>query len=274
MGTTLSSEASLTPEQEDLLFLGDRLPFADSEIRLLYSAYQLFQKIEDKQGFLFDWSYSIGANGLFDVLHDKVLPKNFGNALHEAAFCPEGDTTRYHQTMNKAAPSNGNGIADIAAVNETNHLVDDYTRKARLEKFFDGLARCSRRGPTSALTVLFHTVRLLEMSESNESNVETQHNFTADVSAGDRVSAVSFVRMGFLLARATIHLQQPETPINEAALEKSVDARALAHSIVAKAIGQRKRYGVSDDCPHLSQARVELQDILNWAEAVAPMFGT
>lgn len=273
MGTTLSAEASesLSTEQQDLQFLGDRLPFADSEIRLLYAAYKLFQEIDDRKTFLFDWSYSIGAQGLFDVLHDKILPKSFGNALYEAAFCAEGDTTRYYQSMNSSVCRNGTASYEEPYVGS--HLVDEYTRRARLEKFFDGLARCSRRGPNSALTVLFKAVRLLEQNEDAEFT-SAQRDSLSSSEASARVSAVLFVHVGYQLGRATVHLQQPDISIEEKApLNKHVDVKALAHSIVAKAIGQRKRHGQIDACPHLSEARVELQDIFNWAEAVAPMFG-
>jgi hypothetical protein len=273
MGTTTSSEANLTPEQLDLRLLGDRLPFADSEIRVLYAAFQLFQHIENKQTFLCDWSHSIGAGGLFDTLQDKVLPKNFGNALYEAAFCAKGDTTRYR--LNNAA-SIQLGDAANAAGQQRPQVLDEFTRKTRLETFFDGLARCSRRGPTSALTVLFHTLRVLERQQPEN---EDANNDAATVSSNDNqndsVSALTFVTTGYLLARATRHLQRPETPIlDEAMPGQHADVQALAHSIVAKARGRRKRYGLPDDCPHLLQARVELQDILDWAEAAAPMFGT
>jgi hypothetical protein len=264
MGTASSSEHNLTPEQLDLRFLGDRLPFTDREIHDLYAAFQLFQTVENKQSFLVDWSSSIGAHGLVDV-QDKVLPTSFGNALFEAAFCAEGDTTRYRVNHNRNGPSS----ATIAT--PTRPLLDEFTRRTRLEKFFDGLAKSSRRGPTIALTVLFHTLRVLETIES-ETN-DTAANSPSD-NASERVSAVTFVCITYLLARATIHLQQPETPVEERTTRNQLGVHALAHSIVAKARGQRKRYGLPDDCPYLLQDRVELQDILNWAEATAPMFGT
>jgi hypothetical protein len=291
MGTIASSEANLTTEQQDLRLLGDRLPFADGEIRVLYAAYQLFLQrgsginedgssdLPEPRTFLDDWSTSIGAPGQFDTLQDKVLPKHFGNALYEAAFCVKGDTARY-RTKNHPHPQ---PLLQQRAV-------DELTRKTRLETFFDGLAQCSRRGPTSALTVLFHTTLLMErrfansqnapddaaatMTTNNEEEEEEEHD------ANEKsVSALTFVTIGYLLARATKHLQQPEAPIDEETHESgqeefSYDVRALAHSIVAKARGRRKRYGLTDDCPLLLQCRVELPDILVWAEAAAPMFGT
>lgn len=247
MGNIVATEPELSQEQIDLQSLRERMPFADAEIRFLYEAYRTFGTIDERQSFLYDWSYCVGAHGLFEVLQEHVLPRGanderFGNALYYAIFHVDGDHRLYNHPDDSTSP--------------TATLVDEYTRKARLEQFFEGLATVSRRGSTAVLKALFHTVSKLHESKD------------------DRVLALDFVEAGYRVAFAADHLQTggPKAALKEIDVSRE-SLGALAHSVVNKAKSRRQRTGIFDECPHLQKGRVELQDILDWAESVAPMFG-
>lgn len=162
------------------------------------------------------------------------------------------------------------------------HFVDEYTRRARVDCFFEGLAVSSRRGAKQTVTALFKT-EVIRQTQQNHNNDDTISN--KDES---RISARSLIETGYRIALATAFLQstghdddntnndvQDFIPSNK---DKELDPTlsALAGSIVEKGRRRRQRSGLpgctTTECPFLQQGLVELEDVLEWSDAVAPMF--
>jgi len=349
-----SAPAPLTVEQEDLKFLGERYPFGDAEFRHLYRAYQQWLLVSSQSQqqqqrnrcacFLFDWGVHCGyAPAQLETVVDELLPPQFGNALFRAAFCAPGDVnTVYHNnnnnTISSSASSNNNDDGPAAAAPAAAPApVDEYTRRARLEQFFEGLAGSSRRGAKAALTVLFrttqqqqqqqqcllqqHAAATAEHQQQQDNEQPSPENDTARTTSinnipEDRVSAHTFVEIGYRLSLAVAYLQkakeqeqQQQSPEKEgdshvdklAVSDTSSDPppsstkqqqrnrhalddndaqalAALAQSIVEKGRRRRQRSGMpgctDSECPHLARGHVELMDVLEWSEHVAPMFAS
>lgn len=288
MGNSLFTSCStktLTPEQEDFKFLAGRFPFGDAELHHLYRAYHaiLESKNEDRTSFLADWSEECtlhftsntssgtAANAaatpsnadtaaiderrtLIQVVETKLLPPNFGNRLYEVAFLAAGDASPY---------------ADDAA--ETS-AVDAYTQRARLEKFFEGLSNSGRRGTKAAMTVMFDICQQATASTDTEPR---------------RIQVTELVDMGYRIALATAFLQAADKDDRDVAgyLDCADDTtldetlKALANSIVERGRRRIERTtspssSAAANDPYLEQGLVELQDILEWADAVAPVFAS
>lgn len=273
MGNSVPSSSNLTPEQLDVKLLGERFPFGDAELVLLYKSYQKWLLMVADGGsttFLCDWSAQCGA--LDDRVARKILdtemqilPKNFGNALFHASFCAPGDLKQY-SLDNKGE----NEIPTSKDASANPSLVDEYTRKSRLDTFFEGLAGCSRRGAKSALTVLFETEYVLQDSTHIT-------NSGKDSASEKRISAQGFVETGYRIALASAFVQSSKNvheflpdPDKEDALQ------TFSQSIVEKGRRRRQRSGLpgctTAECPFLEKGLVELADILEWSDAVAPMF--
>lgn len=278
MGNSVARE--LTPEQKDLKFLGDRFPFGDVELQHLYQAYQNWRMKPacSSHSFLCDWSMQCSVNPANDrsasrmmSVEEKILPTQWGNALYQTCFCAPGDLRLYSSSL-----SEDNDEHTLDGNKDTStHVVDEYTRKARLETFFEGLAGCSRRGATAALTVLFEAQTVLDAAAP----LATKAEQNAD-SHKRRISARSFVETGYRIALASAYLQSKKD-IQEylpAATEEGDDLQAFAQSIIEKGRRRRQRSGLpgcaTTECPFLQQGLVELTDILEWSDAVAPMFAS
>jgi TLD len=289
MGNTVA-QPELTPEQEDLKLLGQRVPFGDHELADLYETYLLWLHCSDDErndSFLYDWSLLRGrdrGSALADRIkesEERILPLNFGNALYQACFCAPGDEHMYALT-NAALPPNGGGDSIPAGTTlkvgeqcievldepPRGHFVDEYTRRARLEAFFDGLADCSRRGAKPTLTALFEIERVLQ--HGSLPSVEGNH---------PRISARSLVHTGYRIALASAFLLSDQGVDEFLPDENGGDVLlALALSIVEKGRRRRQRSGLpgctTTECPFLQQGLVELEDVLEWADAVAGMFAS
>jgi hypothetical protein len=295
------STPTLTPQQEDLKFLGDRFPFGDAELKHLYKAYHAILESKTKQhtSFLVDSSEQCTSKSavgtasstntnvntnvtasssnavtdeqlrlerrtLIQVVESKLLPPNFGNRLYEVAFLAAGDTSVY-------ADVDATTGATTAKEPST---VDAYTRRARLEQFFEGLSSSGRRGTKAAMTVMFNICR--------DESASATHGGSAD----RRVRVIEFVDMGYRIALATAFLQAADTDSDVGGYLACVEdtakddtLKALANSIVERGRRRLERAalgapsGPSAD-PNLEQGLVELQDILEWADSVAPVFAS
>jgi hypothetical protein len=304
MGNSLfSPKITLTQRQEDFKFLADRFPFGDAELHHLYRAYHaiLESKREERTSFLVDWSEqctsastdytntasSRGSNStataashtytaeheqlrlerrtLIQVVETKLLPPNFGNRLYEVAFLAAGDASPYADAPDAPTTS------------------DAYTRRARLEKFFEGLSNSGRRGTKAAMTVMFNICQEATATVTDKGTV----NPTTDTDTEPRrIQVAELVDMGYRIALATAFLQAADMDrdvtgyldcVKDTALDETL--KALATSIVERGRRRIERTSPSScsaaaDDPYLNQGLVELQDILEWAEAVAPVFAS
>jgi hypothetical protein len=292
MGNSSSGSNKVSVEQKDLQFLGDRFPFGDMELQKLYRIYHSWistdSLADNKQrsflqelARLSDFTEAVGGqqqgNDDSNTVHvcdtmrqieEQLLPRHFSQMLYSTSFC--------------ILAKNSNNVHSINP-----GPVDEFTRMARMERFFEGLSNCTRRGSKAVLTTLFDALLYSSMQPSSptatKSNEKEETNHT---SSNQRVCAVQFVELGYRLALATAYLKQRQA--SPTPTEKEVDIHdflpqnhevamsAMAHSIVEKGRRRRQRSGMpgvlSTECPYLEQKLVELEDILEWSESVAPVF--
>jgi hypothetical protein len=293
MGTTTS--AVLTPEQNDLAFLGERFPFGNAEFKHLYRAYHAIQALPptEHSSFLVEWAVACTDSSpgiaaaintadesidelraerqtLLQAVEQNILPPNFGNRLYETAFLVAGDASLYASCETKSTTGP--------------EVTDAYTHRARLERFFQGLSDSGRRGTKAAMTVLFGVCQAVQVE-----SVATSNNVKTTTIRTRRVRATEFVDMGYRLALATAFLQAADTPdgsadmaafLKFALVANDATLQALASSIVewGKRRLERAALGLAtskeDEDPNLQQGFVELEDILEWASEVAPVFAS
>lgn len=253
-----SSEPELSQEEKDIRRLADRFPFGDEEFQSLYRAYHSILLPENRNvetsSFLKDWAEASGLEKvLMEIVETKILTADFGNRLYRTSFLLKGDSDLYDIGNRNNEKNNGT----------TTDLVDEFTRTSRLEKVFEGFARASRKGSKHSTQVMFDACQ------------KTLHP--------TRKKAIDFVSQGYRLALATAFLQAeardddmsefiPEQP-PEADVDNA-ELRAFAKSIVERAHTRRSQMGLPYECPELDQGLVEVEDVQDWVEQVAPLYAS
>jgi hypothetical protein len=179
MGLSSSIPEALTLEQEDVKFLGDRMPFGDEELLHVYRAYEGMNEKEDvvaaaaaevgkdegqrQQSFVVD----IGMATVVDpdsqtkrykalqFADETLLAPSFGNRWYQVAFLPpsvepirDGSEERGFMPQQQQQPESD---------------------RVKLEAFFDGLSNCTRRGYDKALRVLFDCCQVVPQIQENNS---------------------------------------------------------------------------------------------------------
>ena len=278
MGITSSAPARvLTPEQKDIKYMGDRMPFGDEELYLIYRAYHARQALTEHVSFIVD----IGSQTddpersiLLQAVEQKILPPNFGNRLYQTSFCKDG-VSEYDSYLD--ASSSKSRLPPAAAD-------DEYTRLARLEHFFDGASNCGRRGAKEVLKVLVACCEPQSAPKSSSpDNTPFTNSNTASASA-TYIKPMELVNMGYRVALASAFLQATARADedNVAAFlpnEKDTSSPALlslANSLVECATRRKQRLERSSTPNNNSEKVevVELNDVLEWAEQVAPLFAS
>jgi hypothetical protein len=305
----------LTPQQKDVKYLGDRMPFGDEELHLIYRAYQTRQQLSDKISFLTDMGVLTAApppgatSGsdnvenhvaserllLLQAVEQKILPPTFGNRLNRTTFLrPQDAASNYNDYWDGAvegATTNTNGDGGE----------DEYTRLARLEKFFDGLSNCGRRGAKSTLQVLVSCCKPQPAPSFEESNGDGTASSSSTTTTW--INAYELVDLGYRIALASAFLQATARddedvgqffpsppPQNEADGDETPDAiQALTNSLLAlSALRRRQRQreaqrgnpmmmAASNEINPAADATVSavnVQDVEEWAENVAPLFAS
>jgi TLD len=258
----------------DLQELGRLVPFGDDELRSLYRMYHEIhqcRKEADKSGipssFLLDWGMACYAQSinaatekqirrrerLLSFMESNILPKSFGETWFSAVLAPSGDVAAYND------PS----------------FCDEFTRKKRLESFFQGLSQSSRKGSASAVTCLFHCC-----------SASSQLEDAATVAAMDFISSGYRVSLAIALLRTAEEVegaeQQQSTQENEdndmswmasfvpaKGVLSDLSLQALSFSLSDRAQAGRGSKGNPADTNHVS-----LDEVLDWCDVVAPMFGS
>lgn len=275
MGSSASKEPTSLRKQ-DLKFLGDRCPFGDAELSHLYQVYLAMQvggqtPQEQCTSFLTDLAVKCmecsqlrrkqpkvegneieslenvtrvqNQRALLIMLEQDVLPAGFGSRLYETSFRDPGD----------GKP-------------------DEMGRRGQLEKFFDGLSNCTRRGSKASLKVLFAACSQKTIKEN------------PPVKA---VSALEFVDLGYRLALATELIREfgsEDAAIDDvyrSPVDSSTDSTliSISKSMLEHRCSRKKRmspFGHTNESSTASDEpgdHVELEDILEWSEAVSPLFG-
>ena len=181
MGLSSSIPETLTLEQEDVKYLGDRMPFGDEELLHVYRAYQGMHEKEvgasvseeaelgveqQQQSFLVD----IGMATVVDpdsratrrkalqFAEERLLAPGFGNRWYQVSFLPP-----LVETI-----QDGSGVRGSTSQSQQQPESDRHSERAKLAAFFDGLSNCSRRGYDKALRVLFDCCQVVPQTEENK----------------------------------------------------------------------------------------------------------
>jgi TLD len=183
-------------------------------------------------------------------------------------------------------PGNGLSSSNIFT------LVDEFTRKTRLCTFFEALSCCSgRRSSKEWIASLFRTIHLLQ------NHAESQSNVVPSLNQKKRVSAQVFVEAGYRFALALSYLQQCyegtcDSSVNQEQFLPFCDEndtckasiRAMAKSIVEKRnrrLNQQQfnwsdsgdaSTSVTESSEGVDDDWIELDDVIEWIDVVAPMF--
>lgn len=213
--------------------------------------------------------------GLMQVMEQKILPHGFGNGLYRNNFISPRENAEYHPSDNEAST--------VARETTTNGEVDEYTRVARLEKFFDAASNCSgRRGNRVALTEL--VVHISKYHSVLEHNKDLSLVVSAVPTSETLVVAHSLVNSVYRMALACSFLSAANTtdeditqflPSDEVSDHAAL--KALSQSIIDYAKKKRIRanpYGsLSSEAEMLLTAGVVTkEDVLEWSEMTAPLF--
>lgn len=258
MGTTSSSpETQLSQDQQDIKYLGDRMPFGDSELWHIYKAYNkhLEHNNAHEQGsFLVDFGTLCLSNDnvekireqklILQAIEEKILPSNFGNTLYKTSFLRPQDSSMYNESN----------------MGEVVKEMDDFTRVANMERFFDGVSNSTRRGTKNTLNVLFQVCQ--------------QHKTDEEA----RIDPMEFIEIGYRVALASAFLSATQSNddvaryIPNKILSKDRDLIALGKSLRTFATKRKQRMERSAQPSSDLVTLVSFIDVLEWAEQTAPMF--
>ncbi|KAL7578797.1 hypothetical protein ACA910_016020 [Epithemia clementina (nom. ined.)] len=267
---------------------------------------------------------------LIQIMEEYILDgTHVGNTLYQVACVIPGDVggSIYPTTTTTSTSSS----QDQAQPQPQPQPVDEYTRKARLERLFEGLSNMGRRGAKHALTVLFDAVYHQQQQEqqqqqSSSSSSSTSHNPLDPPPRS--IPPGPFVELGYRLALATgfmqaiqaiekkkQHQQQQQSEVEAVdnddsndemdlvtiaskqvlkqftpklatkSLKKNRDTNnidmglaPMVHSLTQQTKTRLNREGIltqnQKEWNDTDPATVELTDVLEWSEAVAPLFAS
>lgn len=292
-----SSRSPASLADRDIEDLGRRFPFGDTELQALYAAYGAMAypgSAVHRVSFWSDWARAIRRPGrdaaeatvatdtalLLRVCETKILTPDLGTRLYRAAFWVPGDVLWYGGTGQSQNPKSlGEQVNAVPLAKDGSPeptTSDEYTRKARLERTFEGLTLSSRKGSGPAVKVLFDALALDPHAPATLTTVPT------------RIRAFDFVTAGYRLAMATAFLAAAAhdnddaddmagfLPEADSSGRDAVALRALAQSLTERARMREARPGVSIESPNEDHTddHVELEDVYDWIDAVAPLFAS
>ena len=262
------------------------MPFGDDELYQVYLSYRKFLSLRSRDSFLTDIgvpagdvtssTHNINNNDerkmLLQAIEQKILPPKFGNRLYQVAFLRHSDTSEY------ADGTEGNA--------QQQQELDEYARMARLEAFFEGVSNCSRRGAKATLKILVACCQP-QAIENNGQPTQSNDPFSTTKSNSQMTTCIQpleLVDIGYRVALATAFLQAVARndededvtqflPPPEAS--KSPGLLALANSLIECATRRQQRTQRSM-IPNGSDrvSVVDLADVMEWAEQVAPLFAS
>lgn len=278
MGITSSTpDAHLTQEQEDVKFLGERMPYGDAELVHVYRAYQRMKSTVARRSFLVDIGIAAVDEAsreeylvLLQTLEEKVLIPEFSNRWYQVAFVPPGLNSEY---ITPSPPSQQS---------------DSYTQRAQLESFFDGVSNSSRRGNGKALRVLFDCCQPQTSSNADESSppmapplplsdfAYNTHPSTSQSSTIviDPLELITIAyRVGLAAGFLSATLKEDGRDVSNFSPESDVGSagiKALAASLVDYTNKRKQRL---HHIQNPSTTYVSWEEVKEWAEHSAPMLG-
>lgn len=271
MGNSSSTNSTLTQEQQDIKYLGDRFPYGDDELFRLYRAYQAIRESEDRVSFLSDLAVHCTLLPprqddaeklqalreqqalLMTVVEEKILPPGFGRCFERVAFIK----------LQHAVESNA-------------EQEDEYSRLARLEKFFNGAANGTRRGGRAALGTLFQCC-VEDVDDPDDSSHLVHRDGSEFMANASQVLDLAYrlsLAAAFLTADENMQnfIPSPDSAQNEV-------MESLVRSMLE--VARRKKIRASEfgslteaEEKELESGLVSKMDFLEWSEATAPLLSS
>ena len=241
---------------------------------------------------------------LLEAVERKILPRGFGNRLYQTCFLRATEVSEYDEES-----KNTNTIlTTIAPVPSHADDEDEYTRIARLEKFFEGLANGTRRDRKTVTQCLIkccqqhpppppspsHTENATSTAPAatdtfaygggtNRNSHEHEHGQGREPQNRSYIDPVELINLGYRLCLAAAFLKEAgECSDNEeydvgrflppTAVECAPGLTALSNSLSAVAT-KRKQRQIRSTVPTDQQLTlvVDDEDIHEWVEQVAPV---
>lgn len=237
---------------------------------------------------------------LLEAVEKKILPRGFGNVLYSTCFTRSQDVSEYNEdSTHNQSTSNNN-------TNTDNDVEDEYTRLARLEIFFEGLANGTRRDRKTVTKCLIKcctqfSAPVDDTDDTNDSTAAINDfayggNGTSNNNGKNNESYIKpmeFIDLGYRLSLAAAFLKDASgensivqvgddgdndeqdlgrfLPSDET--ESAPGLHALSNSLAALAT-KRKQRQIRSTVPTDKVAElVDEDDVFEWVEQVAPMFG-
>jgi hypothetical protein len=267
-------QPQLSRRQQDIKYLGDRMPLGDDELYRIHNAYherldlaatnQHVSFLVDIGTLCFSDRGEEGKNIdieerrlILQALESKILSPNFGNRLYRTSFLPSRHVSDYESSIS-STPVNGND--------------DEYTRLEKLEAFFDGVALCGRRGATKTLNVLVKACQQHPSSEENGGIASPQSTEPT------LIDPIELVEIGYRIALASAFLSAAANDDDDVGRFLPPDSvssdhlQALSTSLKSFATKRKQRIERSDVPSSELLSLVSAEDVAEWGEQVAPMF--
>jgi TLD len=190
------------------------------------------------------------------LVEQRILPIDLGNRLYRAACVVPGDGAAVNlydydrndpvaATVAATGESSSSSDGTVSSMNQpvksssaeksAPHLVDEYTRRARLTQLFEGFSNMGRRGAKATLQVMFQACRHQKQRQKRRNNntVDYSYGSTSSSSAASSttvtvVSALEMVDMGYRMALAAEYLQQRHERFHHSLLDKSTGSKSPA----------------------------------------------
>jgi hypothetical protein len=274
MGVISSTpQPQLSRRQQDIKYLGDRMPFGDDELYRIHNAYherlhlaatnQHISFLVDIGALCFSDREEAGKNIeerrlILQALESKILSPNFGNRLYRTSFLPSRHISDYESSIS-STPVNGND--------------DEYTRLAKLEEFFEGVALCGRRGAAKTLNCLVKACQQHPSSEENGGFASPQSTRPT------LIDPIELVDIGYRVALASAFLSAAASDDDDVgrflppdSVSRDSGLQALSTSLKAFATKRKQRIERSAVPSSELLSLVSAEDVAEWGEQVAPMF--
>ena len=208
MGASASS-VEKTQQQKDIEYLGDRMPFGDSEILQVYRVYQKLQQklhgerdVDSKSSFLKDVGALSASEGFrkpkkrsaekgsphseYQMIDEEkqraiLLEERF--YLLEAVerkILPPGFGNKLYQRCFLGASKISEYESSSKGAAEDVQRNDEYARIEKLEKFFEGLANGTRRDRKTVTRCLIKCCKQHPPPPSQDNEASNQQNPTND----------------------------------------------------------------------------------------------
>jgi TLD len=172
-----------------------------------------------------------------NVVERHILPIDLGNRLYRAACVVPDDVAAmnlyaapaYFSSSQQEEENKNNGSSGSSSSSKPQNsassskpsrvqnkiittTVDEYTRRARLTRLFEGFSNMGgRRGARATLQVMFQACRYQKQRKKKRSNSSYPYGDTGSTTATQKittVSALEMIDMGYRLALAAEYLQQ------------------------------------------------------------------